>query len=91
MKQVPGVTVETVDVLGSPALALGLETADWLREELLLDPATYGYRGERSTVVKDAVIDPLKAGNSTGEVKKDSQVIVERLASAIVDEPGERR
>jgi hypothetical protein len=91
MKQIPGVTVETVDVLGRPALALGLETADWLREELLLDPASYAYLGERSTVVRDAVIDPLKAGNSTGEVEKGSQVIVERLATAIVDEPGERR
>jgi hypothetical protein len=91
MKQIPGVTVETVDVLGRPVLALGLETEDWLREELLLDPETYAYRGERSTVVKDAIIDPAKAGNSTGEVEKGSQVIVARVATGIVDEPGEHR
>jgi len=36
-------------------------------------------------------IDPLKAGNSTGEIKKGSTVIVERLATAIVDKPGQAR
>jgi DNA-directed RNA polymerase specialized sigma24 family protein len=90
MKQIPGVTVETVDVLGKPTLSLGF-TDDWLREELLIYPRTYTYRGERSTVVKDARIDPLKAGNATGEVQKGSTVIVERLATAVVDEPGQQR
>jgi hypothetical protein len=90
MKRIPGVTVETVDVFGRPALALGLDTSDWLHEELLLDPETYAYRGERSTVTRDARIDPLKAGNETGEVTKGSQVVVERVETAIVDEPGER-
>jgi hypothetical protein len=90
MKQVPGVTVEEVEVSGRPVLALGLQTADWLYEELLLDPKTYAYIGERSTVTKDATIDPLKAGNATGEVKKGSQVLVERVKTAIVDEPGDR-
>jgi hypothetical protein len=90
MKQIPGVTVSTVDVLGHPTLTLAL-TDDWLRQELLLDEQTYAYRGQRSTVVKDATIDPLKAGNSTGEVKKGHQVVVARVATAIVDEPGQRR
>jgi hypothetical protein len=62
-----------------------------LHEELLIDPQTYAYRGERSTVVKDATIDPAKAGNATGQVTKGSTVIVERVATAIVDEPGQRR
>jgi hypothetical protein len=88
LKQVPGVTLtDTVDVSGRPAFALG-QTEDWLHQELLLDKQTYTYRGERSTVVKDATIDPLKAGNSTGEVKKGSRVVVARVATAIVDEPG---
>ena len=70
------------------ALALG-QTEDWLREELLLDPATYEYRGERSTVVRDATIDPLKAGNATGEVERGSRVVSKRVTTAIVDAPGE--
>ena len=91
LKQVPGVTVmDTVDVSGRPALALGLRTASWLQEELLLDTETYAYRGERSAVVRDATIDPLKAGNSTGEVHKGSKVVVARVVTAIVDQPGER-
>jgi hypothetical protein len=92
LKQIPGVTVlDTVDVAGRPAIALGLGTSDWLHEELLLDKETYAYRGERSTVVRDAIIDPLKAGNARGEVKKGSKVVVERVVTAIVDEPGQRR
>jgi hypothetical protein len=88
MKRLPGVTVlDTVDVLGRPALALGLTTSDWLHEELLLDKETYAYRGERSTIVRDATIDPLKAGNATGQVRKGSTVVVARAATAIVDEP----
>jgi hypothetical protein len=91
LKQIPGVSVDSVDVFGRPALSLGLRTSGWLHEELLLDPSTYAYRGERSTVVKDATIDPFKAGNSTGEVKKGSRVVAERVATAIVDKPGQRR
>jgi hypothetical protein len=91
LKQLPGVTVlDTVDVVGRPAIALGLGTSDWLHEELLLDKENYTYRGERSTVVRDAVIDPFKAGNPRGEVTKGSKVVVARVATAIVDEPGER-
>jgi hypothetical protein len=90
MKQIPGVTLDTVDVLGKPTLSLTF-TDDWLREELLIDPKTYAYRGERSVVVRNAKIDPLKAGNATGEVEKGHTVIAERLATAIVDEPGQER
>ena len=46
LERVPGVTVDTADVLGHRMLALAL-TEDWLRQELLLDPRTYAYRGER--------------------------------------------
>lgn len=89
MKQIPGVTVSTGDVLGRPTLALAL-TDDWLRQELLLDGRTYAYRGQRSTIVKDATIDPLKAGNATGEVKRGSTVVAARVSAGIVDRPGER-
>jgi hypothetical protein len=89
MERIPGVTVHTVDVLGQPTLAVGL-TDDWLRPELLLDRNTYAYRGQRSTVVRDARISPLKAGNTTGQVRKGGTVVAERVASGIVDKPGER-
>jgi hypothetical protein len=90
MKQIPGVKVETVEVSGRSVLALGLPTAGWLYQELLLDPQTYTYLGQRSTVTRDVTIDPLKAGNATGEVKEGSQALVERVKAAIVDEPGDR-
>jgi hypothetical protein len=89
IKRIPGVTVSSVDVLGHPTLALAL-TDDWLRQELLLDERTYAYRGQRSTIVKDTTIDPLKAGNATGEVKKGSTVIAARVSAGIVDKPGQR-
>jgi hypothetical protein len=73
--QLPNVTVETVDVFGGPALALA-QAEDRLREELLFDPETYAYRGERYTIVRD--------GNRRGGAT------AERVATAIVDEPGER-
>jgi RNA polymerase sigma-70 factor (ECF subfamily) len=89
MKQIPGVSVQTVAIFGKPTISLGF-TDQWLHEELLIDPATYAYRGERSTVVKDTRIDPQKAGNTTGEVKKGETVVAERVAAAIVDKPGQR-
>jgi hypothetical protein len=89
LKQVPGVELTTVDVLGRPAYSLG-QTEDWLHEELLLDRETYTYLGERSTITRNTRIDPLKAGNETGEVRKGDKVISARITTAIVDEPGER-
>jgi len=91
IKQIPGVTLgTTIDVLGRPAYALG-QTDDWLHQELLLDKQTYAYLGQRSTVVRDATIDPMKAGNATGKVTKGSTVVDARVTTAVVDKPGERR
>jgi hypothetical protein len=89
LKRVPNVRVEPIEVRGRPALAVR-QTEDWLREELLLDRESYTYLGERSTVTRNARIDPLKAGNETGEVRKGERVVSERVATAIVDRPGER-
>lgn len=89
LKRVPGVTVDTIDVGGRPALVVG-QTEDWLREEFLLDAETYTYLGHSGTVVRDAIIDPAKAGNETGEIDKGHKVVAERLATAIVDHPGQR-
>jgi hypothetical protein len=90
LKRVPDVTVERTEVAGRPALVVG-QTEDWLREELMLDAETYRYLGESGTVVRDAVIDPAKAGTATGEIEKGRRVVAERIATAIVDEPGRRR
>jgi hypothetical protein len=90
LKQVPDVTVDTINVGGRPALVV-VQTEDWIHEELLLDAETYTYRGESGTVVRDDIIDPAKAGNATGEVEKGHKVVAERLVTAIVDQPGQRR
>ena len=42
LKQVPGVTVNTVEVNGERVIALG-QTDDWLHSELLLDAKSYDY------------------------------------------------
>jgi hypothetical protein len=89
LKQVPGVTVDRIDVGGRRALLVG-QTEDWLREEFLLDAETYTYLGQSGTVVRDAIIDPAKAGNDTGAIEQGHQVVAERLTTAIVDEPGQR-
>src|SRR5262249_52421627 len=68
LKQVPGVTVKTVEVNGKRVYALG-QTDDWLHQELLLDAKTYDYVGQSGTVTRDATISPEKAGNATGEIK----------------------
>jgi hypothetical protein len=90
LKRVPGVSVDTIEVMGRRVLSLA-QTEDWLREELFLDPETYVYRGQRGTVVRDAVINPEKAGNATGEIKKGHTATSIRTATAIVDKPGETR
>src|ERR671936_845584 len=90
LKQVPGVSVDSTAAFGRPVISLGLDTSDWLHEELLLDPKTYAYVGERSVVTRDATIRPEKAGNSSGEVKKGQTVVAERLDAAVVDRAGQR-
>jgi hypothetical protein len=89
MAQIPGVRLRTVELEGVATLAVS-QTDTWLNQELLLDKRTYAYRGQRSTVVRDATIDPAKAGNASGEVKRGETATLARLATAVVDEPGER-
>ena len=89
LKQVPGVTVDTVEVNGERVYALG-QTGDWLRQELLLDAETYDFRGQSGTVVRDARISPEKAGNATGEIEAGQHTAAMRITTAIVDEPGQR-
>jgi hypothetical protein len=89
MAQIPGVRVQTVDLRGVNALAVS-QTDGWLDQALLLDRDTYAYRGQRSTVVKDATIDPAKAGNPTGEIERGDRATTTRVETAVVDQPGGR-
>jgi hypothetical protein len=89
MARVPGVRVRPVELQGVTMVAVS-QTDGWLKQELLLDKDTYAYRGQRSTVVRDATLDPLKAGTPSGEVKRGETATLTRVATAVVDEPGER-
>jgi hypothetical protein len=89
MAQIPGVRVRIVDLAGVNALAVS-QTDGWLDQELLLDRDTYAYRGQRSTVVKDATIDPAKAGNPTGRIERGDTATTTRVGTAVVDQPGAR-
>jgi hypothetical protein len=84
MKEIPGVRVSTVDVLGEPTISLAL-TDEWLRQEMLLDPQTYTFRGQRSTAVKTSFVAKEKA-----VVEKGHTVVDERVGEGIVDRPGQR-
>jgi hypothetical protein len=89
MAKIPGVRVRTTEIEGAPTLAVG-QTDVWLDQELLLDADTYEYRGQRSTVVRDARIDPEKAGNKTGKVERGETATLLRVVAGLVDEPGTR-
>ncbi|MFV2177788.1 CU044_5270 family protein [Actinomadura sp. LOL_016] len=91
IKRISGVTAAegTVDAAGRPAITLGLTAkGGWVRQEVMLDPETYRYRGERSVTVADHVV-----GGDDGDVlvkKGTLQYEQVRVAAGIVDEPGER-
>jgi hypothetical protein len=89
LKQVPGVTVDTVEVNGHRVLAVG-QTDDWLHQELLLDAKSHDYVGQLGTVTRDTTISPEKAGNATGEIKAGDEAAAMRITTAIVNEPGQR-
>ncbi|MEV0403027.1 CU044_5270 family protein [Actinoallomurus sp. NPDC050550] len=83
MAKIRDVTVNkaAVDDQGRPALALVQAAAGaWLVEEILLDPSTYAYRGER-----------LKAVRDHGMIKKGTiESLSALLAAGVVDHPGQR-
>lgn len=90
IKLIPGVTLVEgrVDAAGRPALGLGRVAEGWLHEELLLDPATYAYLGERSVARKDHTARGL---DGTMSVRKgDLLNLTVRLKAGIVDEAGQR-
>ncbi|TDC67700.1 hypothetical protein E1200_14215 [Actinomadura sp. GC306] len=87
IKLIPGVTpVEgRVDAAGRPAIGLGLTVDGWLHEEVLLDPETYAYLGERAIAIKSRTVEPgftVKAGTV--------QRLMVRVAIGVVAEAGRR-
>ncbi|MFG2283825.1 hypothetical protein ACGFNQ_34715 [Streptomyces asoensis] len=94
LETIPGVVVRpqlVKDALGRPALAVhptddnSFTRQTHRREELLLDPKTYEYRGERTMMLAGGVID----SKVTAEETLISVSAVQRFAAA-VDEPGVR-
>jgi hypothetical protein len=57
---------------------------DWA-EEILLDPSTYAYRGQRVMIVKDR-----RFGNGGMLEKGTTESFSTLLAAAVVDRPGQR-
>jgi hypothetical protein len=93
MAKIPGVTLDqkTVDVAGRPALAVSRVIEGYLRQEVLLDRASYAYLGERSVVTKDHTGDGGTGDHGTWTVKKGTvDVFSVRVAAAFVDQPGQR-
>ncbi|MEV5707403.1 CU044_5270 family protein [Actinoallomurus sp. NPDC052274] len=95
MKKIPGVVLvdNSADAAGRPAIALGRIAEGWLHEEVMLDPKTYAYLGERAISIKGhtsrgAGDDPTAA---VTYVKKGVlQNLTVRTGAGIVDEPGRR-
>ncbi|WP_239095374.1 CU044_5270 family protein [Planotetraspora silvatica] len=90
IKKIPNVTLITgrVDAAGRPAIALGLEM-DAMHQEVLLDPKTYAFLGDRIITIKDQTFE--SDGGPPVFVKKGT-VEYERLRTAvgIVAKPGQR-
>jgi DNA-directed RNA polymerase specialized sigma24 family protein len=80
-------------VNGRPAIALGRTAEGWLHEEVLLDPKSYAYLGERAISIKGHTSrgrgdDPN--ADATYVKKGVLQNLTVRTAAGIVDAPGRR-
>lgn len=84
------VTVDrkATDVDGRPVLAVYHVIEGWVEEELLLDPATYAYLGQRNVVIKDHTV--IWSGGTATMKKGAIDVLITRLAAGVVDRPGQR-
>jgi hypothetical protein len=88
LAKIPGVTLvkNGVDLQGRPALSVGYVIEGWVRQEILLDPKTYVFRGLRSIVVEDHSFAP-----DGGTLKKGAiDVLATQIAAGVVDRPGQR-
>ncbi|HEX2312798.1 MAG TPA: CU044_5270 family protein [Thermomonospora sp.] len=85
----PGVTLdrEGVDLAGRRAITVGRVSEGYLRTEVMIDPATYAYLGERVTAIRDHTSE---ATDGTWTVKKGAVLNLETRTPAgrVVDRPG---
>jgi hypothetical protein len=89
IKKIPNVTLINgrADAGGRPAIALGLED-DYLHEEVLLNPKTYAYLGDRMVTIRDHTFS--SDGEPAVLVKKGTlQHLRLRAAAGIVAKPGQ--
>ncbi|MBW8484373.1 hypothetical protein [Actinomadura parmotrematis] len=90
MHALPGATLGTgaEDDAGRPALAVGWTTEGWLHEEVLLDPRTYAYLGERAVAIKRHV---ARGEDGTRVIPRGTlQRLLVRVRTAVVDRAGQR-
>ncbi|GAA4637611.1 hypothetical protein GCM10023196_092100 [Actinoallomurus vinaceus] len=88
--RISGVTLRknTVDLAGRPAIAVGRVEEGYLFREILIDPKTYAYLGERDIAVKDHA---STATDGRWTIKKGAILNLETHATPkIVDRPGQR-
>ncbi|MDN3352245.1 CU044_5270 family protein [Actinomadura sp. DC4] len=95
MKRIPGVTLvdHAADAAGRPAIALGVTAEGWLHEEVMLDPKSYTYLGERAISIKGHTLRGVGSDldKVAGYVKKGVlQHLTVRTVVAVVDRPGQR-
>lgn len=91
LKRIPGVTPikGKVDVDGRSAIALGRTVDGWLHEEVLLDPKTYAYLGERAIAIKSRTFESDGGPARTVKVGTLQRLMV-RVAIGVVDRTGQR-
>lgn len=85
--KIPGVRLDrrALDALGRPALGLSFVMEGYFKDEILLDPVKYTYRGHRTTILKDHTF-PEGGTFKKGVVESTSA----RLETGVVDRPGQR-
>jgi hypothetical protein len=85
---IPGVTVvhNTVDLAGRPAIAINYRADGWQDDQLLLDPKTYAYLGERR-VAGASHTDPRDGWTIA---KGQIIVLITRQTPVLVDRPGQQ-
>jgi hypothetical protein len=105
LAKISGVTLDknAADIAGRPALGVAYTIEGWLNEEILFDPKTYAYLGQRSIAIKDHTekIDGQKIIGKNGTVrvikggpwtvkKGTIDLLTARIAVGVVDAPGQR-
>ncbi|MES9536802.1 CU044_5270 family protein [Actinomadura sp. NPDC000600] len=87
MAKIPGVTVDRAakDGAGHKAISVSFLIEGWAKDEILLHPSTYAYKGHRTTVAKDHT---MPDGGRFLKGAVDSYSV--RLAAGVVDRPGQR-